>query len=407
MYSFVARQPILDQRLQPVAYELLFRQGITNKFPDVSPEYATAQLISEQFLTTPLNKLTGDHPSYINFPYQLLIDGQAEILPADKVVIEILENSTPDEELFAAVKRLKRKGFTLALDDFSMDPSWDRFLPYVDILKFDLQQSTFEEIGRYISALRYKHLSYLAEKVETNEQFLRVKAMGFTLFQGYFFSHPQMFKAKRLSNDHKNAIQLLKEANERELNYDRIERLINSDLSLAYKLMRYFNNFRYKANLSVITTSMSFRSIAIFLGQRELRRFISLISITIGSKDKSCELYRMSLIRGKFCELLSIRLHGREDPFEAFLCGLFSMLDAILDSPMERLLEQIPVSSHIKRALMHNAGELARYLSLIAYYEKQNWEQVNTYLEMMDVSEHQMLKLITEATLWADELLDL
>ncbi|OSN09912.1 diguanylate phosphodiesterase [Lonsdalea iberica] len=407
MYSFVARQPILDQHLQPVAYELLFRQGITNKFPDVSPEYATAQLIAEQFLTTPLNKLTNDHPSYINFPYQLLIDGQAEILPADKVVIEILENSTPDEELFAAVKRLKRKGFTLALDDFSMDPIWDRFLPYVDIIKFDLQQSTFEEIGRYISTLRHKHLSYLAEKVETNEQFLRVKAMGFTLFQGYFFSHPQMFKAKRLSNDHKNAIQLLKEANERELNYDRIERLINSDLSLAYKLMRYFNNFRYKANLSVITTSMSFRSIAIFLGQRELRRFISLISITMGSKDKSCELYRMSLIRGKFCELLSIRLHGREDPFEAFLCGLFSMLDAILDSPMDLLLEQIPVSSHIKRALMDNAGELACYLSLISYYEKQNWEQVNTYMEMMEVNEDQMLKLITEATLWADELLDL
>ncbi|MGL9722080.1 EAL and HDOD domain-containing protein [Symbiopectobacterium sp.] len=138
MYSFVARQPILNKNLQPVAYELLFRDGIRNSFPDVTPEYATAQIITEQFLTNSLSRLVDDHISYINVPHQMITNGLVEALPPEKVVLEILENAPPDDTLLASVKRLKKRGFKLALDDFLMAPEWDRFLPYIDVLKFDL-----------------------------------------------------------------------------------------------------------------------------------------------------------------------------------------------------------------------------------------------------------------------------
>ncbi|KAA8999041.1 EAL domain-containing protein [Affinibrenneria salicis] len=407
MYSFVARQPILNRYLQPVAYELLFRQGIRNRFPDVSAEYATTQLISEQFLTTPLNKLAGEYPCYINFPYQMLVDGQAEILPVDKVVIEILENAKPDQELFTAVKRMKKHGFRLALDDFTMEQEWNRFLPYVDIIKFDLQQSSFNNIADYINQLKYKHLTLLAEKVETYDQFLQAKKVGCSLFQGYFFSQPEMMKSKKLSGFHRNTVELLKEANRPELDYNKIETLINSDLSLAYKLMRYVNNLRYRTSSGVISSAMSFRSIAIFLGQRELRRFVSLVSITSGSENKSSELYRMSLIRGKFCELLSLQLRPSADPIEAFLCGLFSLLDAILDSPMSLLLSQISLSKEIKQALLDKSGELALYLAFIADYEQQNWPQLNRYISSMRLDERQVIQMMAEATRWSDELLEM
>ena len=138
MYSFVARQPILDTKQKTVAYELLFRQGLTNAFPKISSEQATTTLISEQFLNQPLESLVGESLAFINFPYSMLVGGVANCLPADKVVIEILEDATPDDVLLKTVKEMKGSHFRLALDDFVMVSEWERFLPYIDVIKFKL-----------------------------------------------------------------------------------------------------------------------------------------------------------------------------------------------------------------------------------------------------------------------------
>ena len=139
---------------------------------------------------------------------------------------------------------------------------------------------------------------------------------------------------------------------------------MNRDLSLAYKLMRYVNNLRYRA-ADPIT---SFRHATVFLGQQEMRRFVSLVSATSGGENKSTELYRMSLIRGRFCELLSLHRHGWTDPAEAFLCGLFSLLEAILDQPFAEILEQIPLNrigepADVAGCVVFLASDLARYLT--------------------------------------------
>ncbi|PWC20638.1 diguanylate phosphodiesterase [Brenneria roseae subsp. roseae] len=405
MYSFVARQPILNQRLQTVAYELLFRIDVTNKFPDVSAEYATTQLITDQFLTNPLAKLVGDQLCYVNFPHQMLINGQAEALPLEKVVIEILESATPDNELFNAIKKMKKKGFRFALDDFTMGPDWNRFLPYVDIIKFDLKRSTFDEIENFINHSTHNHLTYLAEKVETHEQYIQGKRIGISLFQGYFFSLPEVMKSKRLINNSNSTISLLKEINKPELNYVRIEELIFADLSLYYKLMRYVANIKYKTRFGILSSSMSFRAMAILLGQKELKRFVSLISITNSNTKKPDELYRMSLIRARFFEQLHAERHVDDDSTEAFLCGLLSLLDAILDYPMPLLLSQIILSDKVNRALLNHTGEFAVYLTLISEYEQQQWEHLDYYLTCMEINETDFFHMVMEATRWADEIL--
>ncbi|MFC3395789.1 EAL and HDOD domain-containing protein [Brenneria rubrifaciens] len=405
MYSFVARQPILNHRLETVAYELLFRIDVTNKFPDVSAEFATAQLISDQFLTNPLIKLAGEQLCYVNFPYQMLINGQAEILPLEKVAIEILESATPDDKLFNAIKKMHQKGFKFALDDFIMNPDWNRFLPYVDIIKFDLKRSTFDEIGSFINTSTHNHLTYLAEKVETHEQYMQGKKIGITLFQGYFFSRPEIMKSKRLINNSSSTIRLLKEINNQELNYARIEELVFADLSLYYKLMRYVTNIKYNTRFGITSSSMSFRAMSILLGQKKLKRFISLISITNSNAEKPSEIYHSSLIRARICELLHIGRNLEDDPTEAFLCGLLSLLDAILDCPMPLLLSQITLSDKVNRALLNHTGEFAVYLTLISEYEQQQWEHLNFYLSCLQINEADFFRIVMDATLWADEML--
>lgn len=408
MYSFVARQPILNKHLQPVAYELLFRDGLSNAFPNVSAEYATAQIITEQFLTNSLSRLVGEHICYINVPDQLLTNGLVEALPPERVVIEILETATPSDELLSSIIRLKEKGFKLALDDFTMTSEWRRFLPFIDIIKFDIKLYPFTEIENFIRTCPHRHLTYLAEKVETHAQFAHAKRIGLSLFQGYFFSQPEIIQSKRLSVNTYNILQLLKEVNKKEMDYNNIERLLSQDLSLAYKAMRYVNNIRHRANLSMLSSPPSFRYIALQLGQQELRRFISLITITCsGDKEKSFELYRLSLIRAKCSELLSLQLSAQDDPFDAFICGLLSPLEAILDCPMSLLLNDIALLPEVKQGLLEKTGKYANYLALIIEYEKQDWEQVHILIDTLNISEQHIIELIAEGTRWADEMLQI
>jgi len=372
MHSFVARQPILDRQLRPVAYELLFRQGLENQFPDISAELATTTLIAEQFLSQPIQKLVGEQLCFINFPYSLLLEGMADSLPVDRVVIEILEDAEPDEPLLACVRRLKEKGFKLALDDFTLDASWEPFLPYIDVIKFDFLHTPHHLIADFIQQHPDTSLTFLAEKVENHEAFIAAKTMGITLFQGYFFSRPEIVKRKSLSDSQLTIMQLLQEINKEHIDYTRIDALLSRDVSLSYKLLRYVNNLKYHPSQPIT----SFQQAASYLGKQEFRRFISLVTATSGDERKSSELYRMSVIRARFCELLSLHRKGWSDPSEAFLCGLFSLLDAILDQPIKEIVRHTPLSDNIVNALVHRQGELAFYMGFAIDYEQMNWPQL-------------------------------
>lgn len=400
MYSFVARQAIIDQRQHLLAYELLFRKGLTNSFPNVSSEEATTCLIGEQFLSSPLLQSLDDKLFFINFPYQLIINGLAETLPLDRVVIEILEDAAPDDLLFAAVKRLKTIGFRLALDDFSMTEAWDRFLPYIDIIKFDFQASPHEKIQEYIQQNAHRQIQFLAEKIETNEEFQIASSMGCNLFQGYFFSKPEMIKQKALSSSQLIIIQLMKEVNNSELDYEAIEDLLNQDLSLAYKLLRYVNNIKYRATEPI----SSFKYATMYLGQNDMRRFVAIVSATSGGSNKCQELYKISLIRARFCELLSHQRMGQTDPAEAFMCGLFSLLDVIMDQSLTTLLPLISLPERIGLALLHGEGELASYLAVIRDYETQHWEALKARLQTLSISEAQAIDLFAGSAHWCDQV---
>lgn len=401
MYSFVARQPILDTEQRPVAYELLFRKGLDNFFPDVSAELATTTLIAEQFLSHPIQQLVGEQRCFINFPYTLLLEGLADSLPFDKVVIEVLEDAEPDELLLESIKRLKKRGFQLALDDFTLDPRWEKFLPYIDVIKFDFLHTPLHKIQEFIQQHRHTKLTFLAEKVESHEAFITAKQMGITLFQGYFFSKPEIVQRKNLSANQLTVMQLLKEVNQLDLDYGKIDDLLSKDLSLSYKLLRYVNNLRYHS----IQPITSFRQAVVFLGRQELRRFVSLVTATSGSENKSAELYRMSMVRARFCELLALHRNGWTDPSEAFLCGLFSLLDAILDQPFQDILSHTPLSADIISALAERKGELAFYLSFAIDYEQLNWNRLSRRAEKIAMSENQMVQCYLDANTWADQVL--
>ncbi|MGN1357574.1 MAG: EAL and HDOD domain-containing protein [Succinivibrionaceae bacterium] len=403
MYSFVARQPILDSRMRTYAYELLFRQGLTNAFPNISSEKATISLLSEQFLSQPIESLVGDKISFVNFPYSLIVAGIIDSLPPKKVVIEILEDATPNDTLLESVKVLKGKHYTLALDDFTLDGEWDKFLPYIDIIKFDWRLTPRDVIQKYMEdhADELAHIKCLAEKIETKEEFEIAKNMGFKLFQGYFFSKPEVVKQKTLSASQLAITQLFTECVKEDVNYDKIERILSQDQSLAYKLLRYVNNIRY-GNSDPIT---SFKHAVVFLGKENMRRFISLVYTTSIAENKPSELSRMSLIRARFCELLAMKRKNKVDPQDAFMCGLFSLLDAMMDRTFTEIISMIPIRDEIKQALIDKKGEMAFYLGLVMDYETLNWPRVKLRVQKLGIDEQEAIDIYLEATKWANKVL--
>lgn len=408
MYSFVARQPIFDKNRVTVAYELLFRDGMSNRFPsNVSSEYATKRIISEQFLSTPLPALVGHNTSFINFPPELIVQGFASILPRDQVVIEILEHDAPSDELYIAVRRLYADGFKMALDDFTLDRAWDRFLPYISIIKFDIRAKSFDEISQYIqnNKHRLRDVKFLAEKIETKEEFETYRDYGFHLFQGYFYSKPEIIKRRRLSSNDVLLFRLVAEINVGEPNFQQIEKILRNDLNLSYKIMRYAKNVLYKSRGVNMTRNPTLKDTLLYLGLYELRRFVSVACLTNIEDTKGNELYHTSLVRGMFCELVARSSVHRALVNDAFFCGLFSLLDVILDIPPEDLFTQISLPETVTDALTKKEGVIYQFLALAMLYEQRKWDEARTIARELGVSEDTVVDSMRQATEWADNII--
>lgn len=406
MYSFVARQAIFDDQLNTVGYELLFRDSMDNRFPDVSAEQATTQLIEEQFLSAPVGRKNDNSTVYVNFPYQLLVQGLAETLPKNRVVIEILEDARPDRSLLEAVKRMHTQGFRIALDDFAPGSEWDAFLPYVNVIKFDIRKSPRDEIDHYIRGHRdaLRHAVLLAEKVETYDEFESYKKLGFHLFQGYFFSKPVVSKRNKLVQNRAFALKLMQEVNVESPDLNKIEELLKRDVSLSFKIMRYAQNILYNTRGISGFRNQSLRDIVVYLGINEMRRFVLMACLTSFDNVTNTEIYYLSLIRAKFCELVAERTSASNISNDAFMVGLFSLLDVILGLPLEELMEQIAVSPDVAKALQKNGGKLYPFVHLARLYEQRMWEEASDVAHEIGLPNSLVAELMNQAAKWADEL---
>jgi len=301
MDIFIARQPIFSRHKKLFGYELLHRGSLDNVFPGINGDRATSDLVTNTFLNIGLDKLVSSKWAWINFTEQHLLDKTALTLPASKVIVEILEHVPPTPEIIAACTELKEKGYTLALDDFVFAEKFGPLIELADIIKIDFFEQSLPEINQVKERLKEKKIKFLAEKIETYTQFDAAREMGFSLFQGYFFSQPEVLKKKEIPTSQINLLSLLAEVNKKDVNLDKVEQLITPDVSVSYKLLRYINSAYYYL-LNEVT---SIKHALVYLGASGTRQFVSLIATAEIASDKPDELLRTSIIRARLCEFLA------------------------------------------------------------------------------------------------------
>ena len=399
MDVFIARQPILNEHRRLFAYELLYR-GMDNE-GEWSGERATASLLSATFLTEGIEVISGSKPCFINFTEDLLLQNVPATFPSNKVIVEVLENTAPTPEILKACQGLRAAGYTIALDDFVYDRSLEPLVALADIIKIDFRILSEAEILKTQRRLARFPVKLLAEKVETYEEFHLAARLGFKYFQGYFFSRPETFRIQELEALKTSLIALLAEVSKKSTTLDRLEHIIGKDVSLSYKLLKYINSSYFYR----ITTIESVRHAIVYLGEKEIRRFLLLVIISEIATDKPGELIRLAVNRGRFCELLARESGYTSMTEEIFLLGLFSLLDAMLDIPMQTVINQLPLNSMMKSALLDRTGPLAPFLQAIVAIEQGSVEACIVALDELGVDCGRVRRLYLDAIAFTEALM--
>jgi EAL and modified HD-GYP domain-containing signal transduction protein len=402
---YLARQPIVDRNGELAAFELLFRSTEENAQTGNDDLYATSTVIANAFSQIGLDQVVGEVDAYINVDTQFLFTDLVESLPADRVVLELLESTIADEQTIERCKALRKMGYRLAVDDFIGNfAELDLLLSNVDLVKIDFQQIDPLLIPMIVATLRPHSVTLIAEKIETPEQFRHAKELGIGLFQGYHFAHPEMLSGRR-EKPAKLALLRLLALVMKEEEFPVIEQEFKRHPTLSVNLIRLTNS----AAMRTRQTVTSLKHALILLGRRQLKVWLQLLLYTSdrGNKSLSSPLLQLAAVRGKMMEQIAARQHGTQGALKdlAFMTGILSLMDVVFEMPHEEIVKELNLPEPVKIALLRREGELGRLLTLTEQLEGDDGGAVATTLRKVEgVDAHSLAELQYGAFEWANQL---
>lgn len=403
---FIGRQPIFDSKGNIYAYELLYRNSSSNEYPNIDPEKATIELLIHTFLTVGIDQVAGRYKSFINFSEKFFEQGLINQLDPNLIIIEILENTKITPLFIERVKSLRKLGFKFALDDYVIEEYSDlheELFKLVHFIKVDfLHSTTFDRLRLKSLVKKHPHITLLAEKIETMEQYEEAKKLGYLLFQGYFFAEPEIIKSKDIPLNYPLHMRLLHKLNEPEPDIDEISLLIMHDLSLSYKLLRYINSLAF----GIPEQIKSIKQAVMLMGLNEARRWLRILLLHhLGDgqgKGRERALVDTSLTIAKICELLA-KYKKKPNSDEYFLTGMFSLLNVILKRSWDHVLPKLSLSDEIANTLRGEETEIQPYLRLSDAIVRFAWDEVDKYAKKLEIPVSELSKISIEAHKWANQ----
>jgi c-di-GMP phosphodiesterase len=389
---YMARQPICDPHFKLHAYELLYRREMSSNFVEIGPEEEICAL-ANVLVEVGLDRLAGNSLAFINMSAALLGSDALKLLPKDRVVLEVLEDTPWTDEVEAHLLGLKAMGYQLALDDYSFESRHHSFLPLMDVIKVDVMAMSLSELKAGMAKLSRSGQQYLAEKVETPEMYEECKRMGFDLFQGYFFSKPRTVRGSGVPANQGLSLSLLSKLQDPDVSVEALEMLIVGNIALCHKVLRLVNS----AAMGLQREVDSIKQALMFLGCDRIRTLASLAVMT-SMPGKPPELYNLAMIRARYCESLA-RASSFEEPEKHFTVGLLSVLDALTDLPMEDVLQELPLCPEVAEALQGSkpGTPCSRTLAHMLAVEQGDWQTAESNIPA--VPPH----LYVDSIAWAEE----
>lgn len=393
----MARQPILNRDQHVFGYELLFRDGIENVFRNSDAE-AAARSTLDSTLLMGFDVLCDGQRAFINCTRELLLKDGITLLPSEQTVVEVLETVAPDDLVIASCQRLKVAGYTIALDDYVANDPREPLAAFADIIKVDFERTNRADQEALVKRFASQGKRMLAEKVETQDQFVAAQDMGYVYFQGYFFRRPEVLKAREIPTSRINYLRLLASVSSDEMDLRDVEGIIKTEASVLYRLLRYLNSPIFGMRNEI----RSIRHALALLGEREIRRWIRLVTLVSAGEEKSSDLVLSALVRARFCELVGMKIPRSQS--DLFLIGMISMLDAILEVSMEEILQKIALEKEIKAVLSGAGGRLKPVYDLMIAQEAGKWEAAKQSAELLRITESEIGEMWWQAMQWGRQV---
>lgn len=389
---FIARQPIYDRDIKLIGYELLYRAGDTDVAEFDDGKIASSQVILNGFLNIGFDGLVGSSLAFINITEDFILDESLTPMFENQTILEVLEDIEPTAEIVAGIKRLKDKGYRIALDDFQYSPKYDELLVLADFVKLDVIELSTADVIRELNHLKKYDLKIIAEKVETPEMYAFCNELAFDFFQGFHFCKPQLVTHKHVRSNKLVVLNLFKQLTKPDFDFNEIEKALAQDVTLTYKLLRYVNSAAFAQRKEID----SIKEALLLVGGDTIKKWTSMILLMQLAEGQPQELLVTALVRARMCELLENKNSNNNG--QMFTVGLLSLLDALMDQALVDLLDELILSTAVKFALLDHAGERGELLHNVILYEHGEWSELVKH----GVDAQDYLSCYMDAVKWAD-----
>jgi EAL and modified HD-GYP domain-containing signal transduction protein len=370
MDYLLSRHPIYKSRIDVAGYEIRSRP-ITND-PNSPPPPEAARAIFGKFTEAELDHIVGAHPCFISMTPEALAEGLWKGIPTARVVLCYFDDFPATGDIASVLTELTQKGCRIALSEKLNTEALDVLGPHAYVIKVDVTQYTPDVVEQRFHQLKQYKTKILADKIDTYDDFEFCKDLGFDLYQGHFISRAAG-QRKEVSVNRLTMMRVLSKLQDPEMPMAELEKVISLDVALSFKLLSYANSpaVALKRNVSSVGHAMR------LIGTDMLRTWASVLLLS-SVDDKPRELMTIALVRAKMCERLSESLKDpHKDSF--FSAGLLSVLDALLDCPMEKAVEELPLVDEVKAALINKSGPIGQALRCTVAYERADWDEVQFY----------------------------
>lgn len=396
----VARQPIFDANMSVYAYELLYRSEEGLHDPTKDGDFQTGEVIFNTLVCMGLDQMLDGKKAFVNFTKETIMKELPRLFSTEVLVVELLEDIVPDEGFIQHCEALKSSGYTLALDDFVSAYPYENMVNMVQIIKVDFKLNSLDEQEGILKKYAHKNVKFLAEKIENQEEFEKAKAMGFDYFQGFFFSKPVLISGDDVKVFPSTIVFVLRELSQEEPSYDKLEEYLKHDFSMTFKLLKLVNSPAFYSRKRIT----SIRHALTMLGFKEIRKIFALMLVRDVGRDQPRELIRLSLIRGRMCENVAKASNLKKRGPEAFLLGLFSAIDRVMNKTMEDLIKDLPLEQDVIDALLIKKSIFLPLLYLVKQYEKGDFLGARALTKHLGVSFKHVQDSYIEALNWTTML---
>lgn len=405
---FLGRQPILDRNHNLVAFELLFRQEETEEAANVTNDLsASANVIVNAYGKFGIHNVLGQQRGFINADPDLIMSDIISLLPSKHVVLEVREPALITPEFLQRCKELKQKGYQFALDNIvAINSKIEQLLPMVSVVKVDVLALDKDQLTKLVTELNRWPVLLLALKVESREQEVLCKQLGFQMFQGYYFAKPEVMSVKRADPGKLPLMKLLALVmRDNDSDIDEIEKEFKHQPGLSYNLMRMVNSVADGLPQKI----NSIRHAVMLMERKQLQRWIQLLLYTSNqSEDKtSTALTQTAVARGKLMELIAIAEHPHDKNYHerAYMVGILSLLDELLGIEMQQVIDKLGISSDMSQALIARQGRLGQALKLVEAKEKGEITSIQSILtELGFLNLNELADIEIQALGWANRM---